>query len=86
MVITGAVLSTIAWYYREPVWAIGILMGFALIDMILFVVMPDVLVCYRCQSRYTGFDDAGPTGHFNLETAERYRQEIIRREQSRSTK
>jgi hypothetical protein len=78
MVAAGAILSTIAYYYHYHLWALGILMGFALIDMILFAVMPDVLVCYRCSTRYRNFDPAGETPYFNLETSERYRQEAIR--------
>jgi hypothetical protein len=78
MVAAGGILSTIAYYYHYHLWALGILMVFALIDMILFAVMPDVLVCYRCSSRYRNFDPAGGTPYFNLETNERYRQEAIR--------
>jgi len=78
MVAVGAICSTIAYYYHYHLWALGILMGFALIDMILFAVMPDVLVCYRCSSRYRKFDPQGGTAYFNLETSERYRQEAIR--------
>src|SRR5262249_39366434 len=52
MVALGAVLSTIAWAYYEPAIALGILLAFALADMVLFVVMKDVLVCYRCHARY----------------------------------
>ena len=74
----GAVLSTIAmaWYY--PATALGILLAFALGDLALYVIMPDVLVCYRCQARHrvTQPDDEYP--RFNLETAERFRQEAAR--------
>lgn len=77
-VALGAILSTIAmaWYY--PATALGILLAFALGDLVLYVVMPDVLVCYRCQARHrvTQPDDVYP--RFNLETAERYRQEAAR--------
>lgn len=78
MVAVGAILSTVAYYYHYHLWALGILMGFALVDMVLFAVMPDVLVCYRCSSRYRQFDPQGGTEYFNLETSERYRQEAIR--------
>lgn len=78
MVGLGALGSTVAWLYYEPLWAIGILMAFALVDLLLFLFMPDVLVCYRCgaRHRYAALDESVP--HFNLEIAEKYRQEAIR--------
>lgn len=76
-VALGAILSGIAWYYHRPILALTILMGFALLDMVLFSVMPDVLVCYRCQTKHHG---AATVNHesFNHELAEKYRQEAIR--------
>jgi len=78
MVGLGAVGSTVAWMWYEPLWAIGILMAFALVDLLLFLFMPDVLVCYRCGARHraAALDESVP--HFNLEVAEKYRQEQIR--------
>ena len=77
-VILGGIFSTIAWAYMLPVLAIGILMAFALVDFLLYTFMKDVLVCYRChaQHRRTSIDDDHP--RFDLEVAERYRQEEIR--------
>ena len=78
----GALLSTIAWAYWRPVLAIAILMLCALADLLLYTLMNDVLVCYRCGSRhrYTSAIDKHPW--FDLETAERYRQEAKRLERS----
>ncbi|MBX3440002.1 MAG: hypothetical protein KF861_21105 [Planctomycetaceae bacterium] len=77
MVAAGAIFSSIAWYFHQPVWALGILLSFAAIDLLLFALMPDVLVCYRCRARHSGINLADhPT--FNHETAERYRQEQLR--------
>ena len=78
MVAAGAILSTIAWWNMEPVWAIGILLAFAAIDLVLYVAMPDVLVCYRCQSRHRKAEIAEDHPRFDLELNERYRQEEIR--------
>ena len=73
-VAAGGVLSTLAWWYHRPLWALGILMFFALIDMLLYTFMTDMLVCYRCRARHrkTALDE----GHiaFNLELNERYVQ------------
>ena len=80
-VAAGAILSSIAWYYHEPVWALGILMAFAAADMVLFVVMPDVLVCYRCRARHGGVKLTHEHETYDHETGERYRQEAIRMRQ-----
>lgn len=78
LVAVAATLSTIAWAMYENVWAIGILMGFGLLDYVFYAIMPDVLVCYRCRARYRHSANEGSMPKFNHETAERYRQEEIR--------
>ena len=78
MVVLGGVLSTIAWSMYQPLVAIGILMFFAVIDLLLFLFMRDVLVCYRCGARHRHTDPDGSFAYFNLEKAEQYRQEAIR--------
>ncbi|MBI1348346.1 hypothetical protein GC163_18885 [bacterium] len=80
MVGTGVISSSIAIYYYQPVLSMVILMGFALIDMLLFLVMPDCLVCYRCHARFRGTGVVNPDHHpkFDLELNERYRQEAAR--------
>jgi DNA-directed RNA polymerase subunit RPC12/RpoP len=78
LVGTGATLSTIFWANVQPVMAIGVLMVFAAIDLALYVFMPDVLVCYRCKARHRKADMNEEHPRFNLELAERYRQEAIR--------
>ncbi len=77
-VVAGAILSSIAWWYHRPLIALGLLMGFALADMILFLVMPDVLVCYRCKAKHHAA--GGTPGHaaFDHELGEKYRQEELR--------
>lgn len=78
MVAAAALLSTIFWWFMEPVWAIGVLLLFALLDGVLYTLMPDVLVCYRCKARHRHAPLDGRHKRFNLETHERYRQEAMR--------
>ena len=85
MVATGAVGSTIAWSLYEPLWAIGILMAFGLIDLLLFAIMPDVLVCYRCGARHRDTQPDESIPQFDLEIAEKYRQEEIRLQEAEHT-
>ncbi len=82
MVVAGALISTVFWWRMEPLWAIGVLLVFALIDLVLYSVMPDVLVCYRCNARHRGTPLVGRNERFNLEKHERYRQESIRLEEA----
>jgi len=79
---TAATISCVAWAYYRPILAIGSLMAAALVDMVLYTFMGDMLVCYRCAARHrkSGIDER----HFryDLETAERYRQEDLRKRQA----
>ncbi len=80
MVGAAVVFSTIAYAFWQPVLALAILMGFALIDALLYLFMRDVAVCYRCAARHAGFEPAQEHETFDLEVAERYRQERLRRQ------
>lgn len=67
-------MSTVAWANHRPTWALGILMAFALVDLLLYTFMTDMLVCYRCRARHrrTPLDDQHPS--FSPELNERYVQ------------
>ena len=80
MVTAAIALSTIAYALWQPVLALAILMGFALVDALLYLFMRDVSVCYRCAARHAGFEPAGTQETFDLEVAERYRQERLRKQ------
>lgn len=80
-VAMGAISSSIAWLYYKPILALGILMCFALLDMILYIVMPDVLVCYRCRTKHHSVD-VSQHGGFDHELGEKYRQEEIKRKEA----
>ncbi len=81
----GALFSTIAWGMYWPRTAIGILMGFALGDLLLYTFMNDVLVCYRCSAQHRQANMDADHPRFDLELAERYRQEAIRLEDSKNS-
>jgi hypothetical protein len=80
MVGAAILFSTIAYALWQPVLALGILMAFALADALFYLFMRDVSVCYRCGARHSGFEPAGTHETFDLEVAERYRQERLRRQ------
>lgn len=62
-------------------WAWTILLGSAIFDGLLYVWVPDVIVCYRCGAHYRGFPPNPEHKPFELGVGERYRQEKIRRKQ-----
>jgi hypothetical protein len=72
-----------AFYLPWVAW--GVLLVFAAADAVLYLLVGDVVVCYRCHSHYRGVKSE-PFQPFDLGTAERYRQEHIRRQQLRAEK
>jgi hypothetical protein len=82
IVVVGIAISTVFWFYRMPIWTFGVLFATALIDVVLYLVVGNVLHCYRCQAQYRevpGLEDHAP---FDLETHEKHRQQRIRLEQA----
>lgn len=86
IVAVGFVLSSIAWYYRQPMLTYGILFATALIDVVLYATVGDMLQCYRCHAQYRGLEKLDSHLPFSLETHERYRQEEIRLREARAEK
>jgi len=78
----GIVMSTVAIAYMMPGLAMIILMAFGLADWILYAILPDRMVCYRCHAKYRQVADLAEIAAFDLEVNERYRQEAIRLKQS----
>ncbi len=81
IVAIGAIVSSVFYAYYQPLWAMGTLMLVALIDMGLYIWMPDVLMCYRCQTRHGSISTEGHSD-FDHEMFEKYRQDAIRLQQA----
>jgi hypothetical protein len=81
ILVAACVVSfvTYGWYEKWLTWAI--LIGTAVFDGLLYLLVGDALVCYRCHAHYRGIAKGTAHAPFDLGTAERYRQERIRREQ-----
>ena len=82
VVAVGIVASSIAWAYYQVFWTFAILFATALIDFVLFFVVGNCLMCYRCGAIYRDLDALEAQGPFNLETHEKYRQMAARISQS----
>jgi DNA-directed RNA polymerase subunit RPC12/RpoP len=86
IVVFGFVVSSIFWYYRLPLWTYGVLFATALIDVVLYVLVGNVLHCYRCHAQYRGLAELENHGGFNLETHEKHRQQVIRLAEAEKTR
>lgn len=86
IVVIGILLSSLAWYLHQVMATYAILFATALIDVVLYVVIGNVLQCYRCQSEYRGLADLDSHEAFNLETHEKHRQQVARMESARSSR
>ncbi len=74
LVGVGIVGSSIAWYHFNLLWTFGILFATALADVLLYALVGDALMCYRCDALYRGVEEIDAHGQFDLETHEKYRQ------------
>lgn len=78
IVVLGFAASCVTWYFYWTYLTFGILFATALIDLVLYKLMGDALICYRCGAQYRQVDGIEQHGAFNLETHERYRQQAAR--------
>jgi len=78
IVALGIAASCVTWGFALPIATFAILFATALVDVVLYLIVPDALMCYRCGAQYRMAP--GMAGHsaFNLETHERYRQQVAR--------
>lgn len=74
----GLGASCVTWYFHMVYATMAILGGTALADAALYMLVGNVLQCYRCQAGYRGV--SGLQGHasFDLEVHERHRQQLAR--------
>jgi hypothetical protein len=86
-ILTGACLAFLVMngLYHQW-WAWLVLLGSAAFDGLLYLRVPDVIVCYRCGTRYSGVAPLPEHQPFELVIGERYRQERLRRELLQATK
>ena len=74
LVILGFSASSFAWAYYQVLLTFAILFVTALVDLVLYVLMGQSLMCYRCGAQYREVSRDGRHGAFDLETHERHRQ------------
>ena len=82
MILVGAFAAATACYtYYQIFWAWVFLLGSFAFDAVLYLLVADVVTCYRCNAEHRGV----PSGPHHLPheqtTQEKYRQEKIRMEE-----
>jgi len=84
ILVVACVVSafTYFWYEWWLTWAI--LVGTAVFDGLLYLLVGDAIVCYRCNAHYKQFGASPAHQPFELTIGERYRQERLRREQMKT--
>ena len=81
-ILVGACLASTVTYFLYDKWLTwAILIGTAVFDGALYLLVGDAVVCYRCDAHYRGLPATAAHQPFELTVHERYRQERIRREQ-----
>jgi hypothetical protein len=83
ILVVACVASAFTYGYYEKWLTWAILLGSAAIDVLLYKLVGDAVVCYRCHAHHKGFTPTAAHQPFELTIGERYRQEQIRREQVR---
>ena len=78
VVVIGALVSGIFYWFGKDLIAYGILGSAALIDLAVYGRLKDLTVCYRCHSEFRGtYPRTAPA--FDLHTADVLEQEYERR-------
>jgi hypothetical protein len=78
VVIIGALISAVFYWFGEDLIAYSILAGAALLDLVVYGRLGDVTVCYRCHSEFRGKYQR-TAKHFDLHTADVLEQEYERK-------
>ena len=78
VVVIGATISAVFYWFGRDLVAYGILAGAVLVDLIVYGRLKDVTVCYRCHSEFRGAYHRTAAA-FDLHTADVLEQEYERR-------
>ena len=69
-------LGAILWLVLDSFWPMVVA---AAVDLVLYLTLPDVAICYRCRAHHRGFEGVGALPRFDLARHEHYRFEKSRR-------
>jgi hypothetical protein len=78
VVVIGALISAVFYWFDRDLAAYGVLAAAALIDLIVYGRLKDITVCYRCHTEFRGgYPRSAPV--FDLHTADVLEQEYERK-------
>ena len=75
IVAIGFGISCVTWYYHMIIATFAVLFLTALLDVVLYLIVGELVECYRCHAQYRGLTDVTKHGAFDLEVHERIRGE-----------
>jgi DNA-directed RNA polymerase subunit RPC12/RpoP len=78
VVIIGALISGVFYWFGQDLVAYSILAAAALVDLVVYGRLKDLTVCYRCHTEFRG-PNARSAPAFDLHTADVMEQEYERR-------
>ena len=78
VVVIGALISAVFYWFEQDLIAYSILAAAALIDLVVYGRLKDLTVCYRCHSEFRGGYQR-TAGAFDLHTADVLEQEYERK-------
>jgi hypothetical protein len=78
VVVIGALISAVFYWFGRDLIAYSVLAGAALVDLVVYGRLKDVTVCYRCHTEFRGAYARSAAG-FDLHTADVLEQEYERR-------
>ena len=70
--VTGAITSLVLYGFNLVWQSFAVLLGCAAADAILYKVLPEVTICYKCHSQYRGFSPNPANREFELGLAEKF--------------
>ena len=73
LVVVVAVLSFWLFARGDLLWALGVLAGVVLLDLLIYRAVPRITVCYRCRTEICNAPINPDHAGFDLATAEKYR-------------
>lgn len=73
IIFAGGAIVSVVLYAFNLIWqAFAVLLGFAALDALLFKLLPEVTICYRCHAQYRRVSYNPDNKAFELALAEKY--------------
>ncbi|HVA49185.1 MAG TPA: hypothetical protein VNH11_22670 [Pirellulales bacterium] len=78
IVVLGFALSCVTWFFYWTTLTFAVLFATALVDFVLYLIVGESVVCYRCHAEYRRLPKPQAYQAFSLDTHERHRQQAAR--------